>query len=128
MLWYLSESSYDYMFNNVITEFEIWESNINSLIDYKGSLYYSIGYFEDPPLSCSPQAGVVARTIQWYGNYDNNLLYFMWDIVEPLGSNTGFTHFTDNTYLSPNECVIIPVNGSLLKRGPEKQKKEEEVK
>ena len=94
------------------------------LIDYQGSLYYSIGYFEDPPDNCSSQAGVVARTITWFGNWDNNVLQFMWDIVDP---NTGFTHFTDGTYLYPNECLIVPVNGSLLKRGPEKQKKEEEA-
>ena len=114
------------MFNNSINEFEIWESNPTLLIDYQGSLFYSIGYFEDPPLNCSSQAGVVAKTIIWFGNYYNNSLYFMWDIVEPLGPNTGFTHFTDNTYLYPNECLIVPVNGSLLKKGPEKQKEEEE--
>ena len=121
MLWYLSESSYDYMFVNNITEFEIWESTPSLLIDYQGSLFYSIGYFENPPNDCSSQAGVVSITLQWTGNYDNNSLYFSWDIVDQF---TGISHFTDDHILNPNECIIVPVNGSLLKKGPEKEKRE----
>lgn len=124
ILWYLSESSYDYMFVNNINEFEIWESTPTSLIDYQGTLYYSIGYFENPPNDCSSQPGVVSITLNWTGNYDNNSLYFSWDVVEPLNANTGFTHFTDDLILIPNECIIVPVNGSLLKKGSEKDKKE----
>ena len=127
MLWYLSESSYDYMFINSINEFEIWESTGTTpndlLIDYQGSLYYYDGYFPGLP-DCSPQTGVVVSTITWYGNYDNNSLYFAWDVGVSLNANTLDSHFSDDEYLIPNECLLVPINGQLLKKGPEKEKRE----
>ena len=128
LLWYLSESSYDYMFLNSINEFEIWESTPTEYINYEGSLYYSIGYLPNPPLNCLQQVGVVTKTITWTGNYNNNEFYYMWDIVEPLTPSSGYTHFTDNELLYPNDCLIIPVNGSLLATGIQKKMKQEATK
>ena len=54
MLWYLSESSYDYMFVNNITEFEIWESTPSLLIDYQGEHYIIHWYFRKSTYHCSP--------------------------------------------------------------------------